>query len=114
MPSPGEQISGMGACHPDDLPEGYHADARGQSLRGGRARLRRGLPTGVRVVGRCQVDGMVLGRPGEVRRRRRAWVAAALSGLSGRRDVRMSAMARRRARVGQGDSFLTFRARVSV
>ena len=45
MPSPGGQISGMGACHPDDLPEGYHADARGQSLRG-RARLRRGLPTG--------------------------------------------------------------------
>ena len=31
MPSPGEQISGMGACHPDDLPEGYQAESRGQA-----------------------------------------------------------------------------------
>jgi hypothetical protein len=32
MPSPGGQINRMGACHPDDLPEGYHTVARGQSL----------------------------------------------------------------------------------
>jgi len=31
MPSPGGQISGMGACHPDDLPEGYQAESRGQA-----------------------------------------------------------------------------------
>jgi len=31
--SPARQVSGMGgACHPDDLPEGYHTDARGRSL----------------------------------------------------------------------------------
>lgn len=53
----------MGACHPDNVPEGYHTIARGQSV----ARLLavgRGLPTGVRAVGLRQVDGMALSRRG--------------------------------------------------
>ena len=63
LPSPGGQISRMGACHPDDLPEGYHTAARGQSL-ARRRRLRRGLPTSVRAVGLRQVDGMALAGAG--------------------------------------------------
>jgi len=61
MPSPGGQASGGGGpCHPENLPEGYHAATGGQSL-ARPVRLRRGLPTGVRAVGLRQVDGMELG-----------------------------------------------------
>ena len=59
VPSPGGSVSGMGACHPDDLPEGYHTADRGRSWRC-RVRLRRGPPTVVRAVGLRQVDGMAL------------------------------------------------------
>ncbi len=48
----GEQVR-----HRVDLPEGYHATARGQSCTGA-WRLRRGLPPGRRVLGLRQVDGM--------------------------------------------------------
>ena len=45
MPSPGGLVSGMGPCHPDDLPEGYHTAARGQQLRTfGRRSASRGCP----------------------------------------------------------------------
>ena len=114
MPSPGGQISGMGACHPDDLPEGYHADARGQSLRGVGRGCVEGCPRASAWLGVARSTGWHLAGRGKCGAAAGRGVAAALSGLSGRRDVRMSAMARRRARVGQGDSFLTFRARVSV
>jgi len=69
MPSPGGQVSGMAGevgvwwfrgsrvRHPVDLPEGYHATARGQSCTRYVA-VRRGLPPGPRVVGLRQVDGM--------------------------------------------------------
>jgi hypothetical protein len=63
MPSPGRQINRMGACHPVDLPEGYHTAARGQSS-ARPAAVRRGLPASVRAVGLRQVDGMALSRRG--------------------------------------------------
>jgi len=43
--------------HPVDLPEGYHAPARGQSW-SSCVQERRGLPPGRRVVGLRQVDGL--------------------------------------------------------
>ena len=57
VPSPGGQINRMGACHPVDLPEGYHTAARGQSLARPAAvasRAAHGRPrgrTGVRSTG---------------------------------------------------------------
>jgi hypothetical protein len=59
VPSPGGQVSRM-ACHPDDLPEGYHSAARGQRLRDVDRKWRRGLPADGRAVGLRQVDGMAL------------------------------------------------------
>ena len=60
----GGQISRMGACHPDDLPEGYHTPARGQSFARSAGGGVEGCPWGDRVVGLRQVDGMALGRQG--------------------------------------------------
>jgi hypothetical protein len=73
VPSPGGQISRMGACHPDDLPEGLpHSRPWAEPRRVG-CGVRRGLPTSVRVVGLRQVDGMTLGtQPTCVRTERRS------------------------------------------
>jgi hypothetical protein len=59
-PSPGRQRLRDGACHPDDLPEGYHPADRGPELFELGCGLVRGPPTIVRAVGLCQVDGMAL------------------------------------------------------
>src|SRR4051794_21572907 len=51
-----------GTCHPDDLPEGYHTAARGQSIARPAAVGVEGCPrTSARSDWR-QVDGMALGR----------------------------------------------------
>ena len=60
MPSPGGQINRMGACHPDDLPEGYHTAARGQSLARSAAvasRAAHGRPRGRAAPGRRDGTG---------------------------------------------------------
>ena len=44
--------------HPDDLPEGYHAVARGTELIEARSRTVEGCTPGHRAVGLRQVDGM--------------------------------------------------------
>lgn len=50
----------MGACHPDDLPEGYHADARRQSLARSAGGDVEGCPRASAWSGLRQVDGMAL------------------------------------------------------
>jgi hypothetical protein len=67
MPSPGGQVSGMGACHPDDLPGGLPRGPSWAEPREVGCGVRRGLPTSVRAVGLRQVDGMALGtQPAQV------------------------------------------------
>jgi len=61
----------MGACHPVDLPEGYHAAARGQSLaRSGAVVLRaaRGRPRGRAEPGRRDGTGRRRAGAGNVTR----------------------------------------------
>jgi len=49
---------GGDVLHPDDLPEGYHAVARGTELIEARSRAVEGCTPGHRAVGLRQVDGM--------------------------------------------------------
>src|SRR3954464_5010961 len=50
----------MGSCHPDDLPEGYHTAARGQSMDEAGGGGVEGCPRATARYDWRQVDGMAL------------------------------------------------------
>ena len=60
MPSPGGQVSRMGAVPSRQPPEGLPHGPSWAEPRNVGCGVRRGLPTSVRAVGLRQVDGMAL------------------------------------------------------